>query len=66
MLTLSEAARIVRCKPQTLVRAIKAGVAPGRLLSPGGRSWRIPRAALLDWLAGREPQSAEAEPGERE
>jgi excisionase family DNA binding protein len=52
VLTLEEAAELLRLTPDELEEAIARGEVPGRRI---GGEWRLARAALLDWLAGAEP-----------
>jgi excisionase family DNA binding protein len=49
VLTLEEAAALLKVSPDELRKAAAAGELPGRLL---GAEWRFSRAALLGWLAG--------------
>ncbi|MGE3538074.1 MAG: helix-turn-helix domain-containing protein [Candidatus Tectimicrobiota bacterium] len=55
VLTLDEAARLLRLRPEEIARLAARGQMPGRRI--GGR-WRFSRAALLDWLAGTETVSS--------
>ncbi|MBO0767799.1 MAG: helix-turn-helix domain-containing protein [Solirubrobacterales bacterium] len=48
ILTLEEAAALLRIDPSDLQQAAVAGQLPGRLL---GQEWRFSREALLAWLA---------------
>ncbi|HAS86543.1 MAG TPA: DNA-binding protein [Candidatus Competibacteraceae bacterium] len=56
ILTLKEAAKLLRCSTETVRRRVKAKIIPGRL---GLGGWRFSRAALVDYIATREeePQS---------
>ncbi|MGH8503077.1 MAG: helix-turn-helix domain-containing protein [Gammaproteobacteria bacterium] len=49
VLTLAEAARLLRIDPGELARFAERDIVPGRRL---GTQWRFSRAALLAWLAG--------------
>src|SRR5919202_1148379 len=48
VLTLDEAAELLRVEPRTLRALAARGEAPGRKI---GREWRFSRQGLLDWLA---------------
>lgn len=48
VLTLAEAAALLRCSPDTVRRRAMAGELPGR---SGLGGWRFSRQALLNWLA---------------
>jgi excisionase family DNA binding protein len=48
VLTLAEAAELLRVEVEALRAWAEAGDVPGRRL---GGDWRFRRAALLDWLA---------------
>lgn len=50
VLTLEQAAKLLRVAPEVVAELAEAGELPGRKL---GDAWRFPRAALLDWLAAR-------------
>lgn len=50
VLTLKEAARLLRINPAEVVRLATQGHLPGRQI---GIHWRFSRAALLDWLTGK-------------
>jgi len=52
VLSLEEAAALLRVTPEDLEGAVVRGDVPGRRI---GTVWRFSRAALLDWLAGAEP-----------
>jgi excisionase family DNA binding protein len=49
VLTLSEAAELLRIDEQTVAEAAERGDLPGRKL---GGEWRFARSAVLRWLAG--------------
>jgi excisionase family DNA binding protein len=49
VLTLEEAAALLRVEPDALVELAERRRIPGRKL---GGAWRFSRRALLDWLAG--------------
>lgn len=51
VLTLTEAAKLLRVTPEALNRELERGTVPGRLINGDGR---FRRTALLDWLGGRE------------
>lgn len=51
VLTLMEAAQLLRVRPEVLEASAQQGDVPGRKI---GRSWRFHRPALLRWLAGTE------------
>jgi excisionase family DNA binding protein len=57
VLTLQEAAALLRLSPEAVRRRAIAGDLPGRIF---GEEWRFGRAALLAWLA-----DGETAPGER-
>jgi excisionase family DNA binding protein len=62
VLTLEEAAALLRLPAQTLRTSARAGDLPGRAF---GEQWRFSRTALLAWLAGEEaPQPANRHEGE--
>lgn len=48
VLTLAEAAQILKCHPETLRARAKAGEVPAR---SGLGGWRFSRDALLEWLS---------------
>ncbi|MGO9321962.1 MAG: helix-turn-helix domain-containing protein [Solirubrobacteraceae bacterium] len=52
VLTLEEAAELLRLPVQTVRASALAGDLPGRAF---GDEWRFARSALLAWLAGGEP-----------
>jgi excisionase family DNA binding protein len=54
VLTLEEAAELLRVAPETLLARAEAGDVPARKL---GDDWRFRRDALLDWLGAEEPAS---------
>jgi excisionase family DNA binding protein len=62
VLTLEEAAALLRLSPEAVRQSAAAGELPGRLF---GEEWRFVRAALLAWLArgesgrGGEPPAPE-------
>lgn len=49
VLTLAEAADLLRVEPQQLLELARSGGVPGRRI---GVEWRFSRAGLLSWLAG--------------
>jgi excisionase family DNA binding protein len=49
VLTLAEAAELLRIDEQTVAKAAEGGELPGRKL---GGEWRFARSAVLRWLAG--------------
>jgi excisionase family DNA binding protein len=49
VLTLAEAAELLRIDEQTVAKAAESGELPGRKL---GGEWRFARSAVLRWLAG--------------
>ena len=49
VLTLAEAAELLRIDEQTVAKAAEGGELPGRKL---GGEWRFARSAVLHWLAG--------------
>jgi excisionase family DNA binding protein len=58
VLTLEEAAALMRIKVETLRAKAEAGDLPGRSF---GEEWRFSRTALLAWLASGEAARAEGE-----
>ena len=52
VLTLEEAAELLRIDPEVVETMADAGDLPGRRL---GGEWRFARAGVLRWLAGDEP-----------
>lgn len=57
VLTVSEAAEILKLDPKTVERQLRAGRLPGAKV---GRVWRISRAALEGYLTGGWSKSAPA------
>ena len=55
VLTLSEAAGLLRVDPGTIEQRAEAGDLPGRRLAG---EWRFSRAALLAWLTGSDGERA--------
>lgn len=55
VLTLEEAAQLLRVDEKTVRDLAARGELPGRKL---GRAWRFSRAALLDWVAGDQAAAA--------
>jgi excisionase family DNA binding protein len=51
VLTLEEAAALLRLPPEAVSRRAGGGDLPGRMF---GEEWRFARAALLEWLASGE------------
>jgi excisionase family DNA binding protein len=51
VLTLTEAAKLLRVTPKALTAELERGTVPGRRING---DWRFRRAALLDWLGERE------------
>ena len=62
MLTLEEAAGLLRLPVDAVRARALAGELPGRAF---GDEWRISRAALLGWLAGGETAQHDMQPGAR-
>jgi excisionase family DNA binding protein len=60
VLTLDEAAELLRLPAEVLSARASAGDLPGRLF---GNEWRFARSALLDWLARGERAESPGEPG---
>jgi excisionase family DNA binding protein len=58
VLTLEEAAHFLRVSPAELEQLALQGRVPGRQL---GSYWRFSRAALLEWLAGKDPRSGRSD-----
>ena len=50
VLTLEQAAALLQVDAAEVAALAEAGELPGRRI---GGDWRFPRAALLEWLAGR-------------
>jgi excisionase family DNA binding protein len=55
VLTLPEAAALLRVGEPELEAALARGEVPARRI---GEQWRLSRAALLQWLGGEEPRSS--------
>jgi excisionase family DNA binding protein len=55
VLTLQEAAAMLRVADRVALASARAGELPGRLI---GEEWRFSRAALLQWLAGGGPAAS--------
>jgi excisionase family DNA binding protein len=53
VLTLAEAAELLRADAETVAQMAEDGELPGRKL---GGDWRFARSAVLGWLAGREEE----------
>ncbi len=51
VLTLTEAAKLLRVTSEALTRELERGTLPGRRING---DWRFSRAALLEWLGERE------------
>ena len=49
MLTLDQAAELLRAEPDAVREQAEAGTIPARLI---GGEWRFGRRAVLDWLGG--------------
>ena len=49
VLTVEDAAALLKVPPATVRREARAGRLPGRHV---GKEWRFARTALLDWLRG--------------
>ncbi len=62
VLTLQEAAALLRLPVETVRASAVAGDLPGRAF---GEEWRFVRAALLTWLAGEETPARADETTER-
>jgi excisionase family DNA binding protein len=58
VLTLQEAAALLRLPPEAVRRRAAAGDLPGRMF---GDEWRFGRSALLAWLAAGEKSKGESE-----
>lgn len=50
ILTVKEAARVMRCNPKSVLNAIHCAGLPARRI--GSRAFRIRREALFSWLEG--------------
>lgn len=57
VLTVEEAARLLRVSPWTVRDLARRGKLPGRRV---GKEWRFWRRALLEWLRGETPPSGTA------
>jgi excisionase family DNA binding protein len=53
VLTVDEAAELLRIDPEKLVKLAAAGDVPGRKL---GEEWRFSRAGLLNWLGNQDEE----------
>jgi excisionase family DNA binding protein len=62
VLTLAEAAALLRLPAEVLVASASAGDLPGRLF---GDEWRFARSAVLAWLGHSERAPRPEEPGAR-
>ena len=49
VLSVEEAAQLLKVPPATIRREARAGRLPGRHV---GKQWRFARSALIDWLRG--------------
>ena len=49
VLSVEEAAELLKVPPATIRREARAGRLPGRHV---GKQWRFARSALIDWLRG--------------
>ncbi len=56
VLTISEAASVLRLGVNQAYRAASEGKIPARRV---GRSWRVPKAALVRWLDGIDVDAAD-------
>jgi excisionase family DNA binding protein len=56
VLTLEDAAGLLRAEPGDVLALIEAGELPARRL---GQDWRLSRTAVLAWLRGGRPGTAE-------
>jgi excisionase family DNA binding protein len=54
VLTLNEAAELLRSDDATVANLIELGELPARRV---GGEWRLARAAILDWLRSTEPRN---------
>lgn len=54
VLTVEEAAKLLRLAPEQVQSAAEAGELPGRRLAG---HWRFSRTALLAWIDGSEPEA---------
>ncbi len=61
VLTLQEAAALLRLPLDSVLARALAGDLPGRAF---GEEWRFSRAALLAWLASSDTAQREGDPGE--
>lgn len=57
LLTVEDAAGILRLHPKTLAKYLRAGTFPGFKM---GREWRVSRAALDRWVAEKHRAVVEA------
>ena len=55
VLTVKEAATLLKLPEKTVRQKAREGVLPGRKI---GKEWRFSRLALLAWLRGSEPDQA--------
>ena len=54
VMTLEEAAELLRLEPEKLAELAAAGDVPGRKL---GDEWRFARSGLLNWLSGNDEEN---------
>ena len=54
VMTLEEAAELLRLEPEKLAALAAAGDVPGRKL---GDEWRFARSGLLNWLSGNDEEN---------
>ncbi|CAI8929579.1 helix-turn-helix domain-containing protein [Methylocaldum szegediense] len=55
VLTLDEAAQLLRAKPEDVAQMARRNELPGRRI---GSEWRFHRTAVMAWLAGKDPVAA--------
>src|SRR3546814_18855758 len=60
ILTVAEAARLLKVHPNTVRNLIKAGTIPAARV---GRQWRFVEAELVAWIRSGYPDAARTQPG---
>src|SRR3546814_11537787 len=60
ILTVAEAARLLKVHPNTVRNLIKAGTIPAARV---GRQWRFVEAELVAWIRSGYPDSTRTQPG---
>src|SRR3546814_11051676 len=60
ILTVAEAARLLKVHPNTVRNLIKAGTIPAARV---GRQWRFVDAELVAWISSGYPNAARTQPG---